>query len=271
MVWDANPKGRPIDTNNITQIGKLVADVGKACVAVGATPVLVHHMSKSAVLMRADKREPMQLSDLTGAGIGPVARQWLLLNYASPYDPETGRCSVWLNAGGSAGHGGLHLVAIDEGAYDPTRPLNGRTWHVEVRSGSKAIEAVNQAVHEAKTAKKEADLEEKQRSVLEAVKTRPAGALQRELADIAGINPSAIGPLLQALLQKQAIVRTKWPGDKESWRRWKPWPLCLPIARGEEHKVEFLRQGQPLEEVFPDWKGQAEAGKEPATSVTLAG
>src|SRR5262249_25987795 len=120
MVWDANPKGRAIDTNNITQIGKLVADVGKACVAARATPILVHHMSKSAVLMRADKREPLQLSARTGAGIGPVARQWLLLNYASPYDPETGRCTVWLNAGGSAGHGGLHLVAIDEGAYDPT-------------------------------------------------------------------------------------------------------------------------------------------------------
>ena len=161
MVWDADPKGRPIDTNNITPIGKLVADVGQACVAAGATPVLVHPMSKTAVLTRADKREPMQLSALTGAGIGSVARQWLLLNYASPYDPETGRCAVLLNAGGSAGHGGLHLVAIDEGAYDPTRPLNGRTWHVEVQSGSKAIEAVNQAVHEAKAAKKEADCEEK--------------------------------------------------------------------------------------------------------------
>jgi hypothetical protein len=93
-------------------------------------------MSKGTQAQRSLLREPMQLSDLSGAGFGAVVRQWALVNYLEPYDPSTGRCKVWLNVGGSAGHRGLHVVSIDEGVFHKGLPLNGRQWLVSVQSGS---------------------------------------------------------------------------------------------------------------------------------------
>jgi hypothetical protein len=133
-----------VDTNNLAQVGRLMLQAGRACVEAGATPVFLHHMSKSTQLQRSLQREPMELPDLTGAGFGAVARQWALVSYLEPYDPATGRCKVWLNVGGSAGHGGLHVVTIDEGTYQKGAPLGGRRWLVSVESGGEAVAVANQ-------------------------------------------------------------------------------------------------------------------------------
>jgi hypothetical protein len=236
----------------------------KICTQAGATPIINHHMTKYAQMARSQAREPMQLSDLTGAGFGPVARQWMLLNYLTPYDADTGCCELWLNIGGSAGHGGLYSVLIDEGPFARQLPLNGRQWSVTVRTGKQAIEAVAKTKEAAKQQQAHEKLHERRQAIRVFLQARePDGALKGAIAEMAGggVNQQNVGPTLMAMLQDLEAVRAKKPNDSNSAQRYRSLP-CIPRVRGEEAKLERLRTGQPIEEVFPEFAG-TDAGQAP--------
>src|SRR5207245_1915936 len=135
LTLGPDEKGRPVDTNNLAIMGRLLKKVEKACAKVGATVVFVDHATKYGVANRAREREPLQLPDLQGSGISQAAAQWMLVSYLVPYDPNTGRCKLWLSIGGRANPGGLHVVSIDEGVRIKGAPLEGRRWQVSVVSG----------------------------------------------------------------------------------------------------------------------------------------
>jgi len=228
-----------------------VATAGKKCIDAGATPIFCHHMSKTAQINRAHEREPMQLSDLTGAGFGPVCRQWLLVNYLRPYDPATGTCEVYLTIGGSAGHGGLYTVAVDEGSFHKGKPLYGRHWYTAVKSGAEAIEAANLAKVSLVEAKKDQLKSAYENRVLAALKKGPAkGMLQKDIIIATGMGPDTVAAALARLLDVLQVVRTRRSGDRKDWKRWMLRPVAMPTVPDLAEREAQLKQGVPWVVVF---------------------
>jgi replicative DNA helicase len=124
-----------INPGSIYGMGPLLMDVAHACSVVGATPILMHHGKKGAKSPR-DPYRPMELDDLSGAGVAEFARQWLLLSRREAFKPGSHR--LWLGVGGSVGHGGLWGVDVEEG--QPTGDFSGRTWLVAVNTAGEVID-----------------------------------------------------------------------------------------------------------------------------------
>jgi len=116
-----------ISTSNLYEVGPLLLKATRACLDVGATPVFVHHATKTAV--RKADGGPLELDDLAFAGIGEFARQWLLLNRRIPYQIGNGRHTLNMVVGGSFGHSNLWRVDVDE-----RKAGTERQWRVMVIS-----------------------------------------------------------------------------------------------------------------------------------------
>jgi AAA domain-containing protein len=65
-----------VDASNVYQTGPLLMTAADACLAVGCTPIFLHHSTKRLT----KPNEPMELSDLAYSGVGEFARQWMLLS-----------------------------------------------------------------------------------------------------------------------------------------------------------------------------------------------
>jgi hypothetical protein len=129
--------GDSAKASNLYAMGPLFQSVTAACLSAGATPILVHHTQRAA----ARSREPLGLEDLAYAGVAEFARQWILLSRSEDYDGASpGSHKLWMVAGGSAGHGGLWNLCIDEGEADDD--LGGRIWGVTVNTATEARQSV---------------------------------------------------------------------------------------------------------------------------------
>ena len=132
-----SPESR-VNHGNLYDIGPLILRAAQACVPLGATPILLHHTKTSLRGNRSFDGQPLGLEDLTYSGVGEAARQWLIVSRQKEYEPEKGVHSLWLNSGGSAGHGAIHSLVVEEGVVNSQ--LGGRTWKVSVLPQAKAIE-----------------------------------------------------------------------------------------------------------------------------------
>jgi hypothetical protein len=119
--------GRPVNAANLYEVGAVLAAAGDACRRAGATLVLLHHCTKAA-----GKDGRLSLQDLSQAGIGEFARQWLLLGRREEYQPGTGAHELTLVVGGSAGHSSRWHLTVDEGKAGPGE----RGWRVEVSANA---------------------------------------------------------------------------------------------------------------------------------------
>lgn len=133
------------DAGNLYAMGPVLRRVAQSCMAAGATPILVHHMTKTAGKTKqakdADKKQanavqPPDLDDLAWSGVAEFARQWLLVKPRTPHAPGSGVHELLVSVGGSAGHSGCWQLDVDEGTMDSD--FSGRYWDVEVRSQSRA-------------------------------------------------------------------------------------------------------------------------------------
>ena len=121
--------GVDADAANLFQTGPLLLAIAQACLDGGATPILVHHSTKSL------KPGPaMQMEDLSFAGIAEFMRQWILLNRRTAFDPETGTSRLIMSTGGSGGHSGEYFVEITEGKL--RNDMAGRRWDVVVTNAA---------------------------------------------------------------------------------------------------------------------------------------
>jgi len=125
---------RPINPADMFQMGKLLRAVDEAIRKTKATLILVHHATKAA----GRKYEPLDLDDLSQAGIAAFARQWLLLSPKAKFKSETGTHELFLEIGGSAGHFGSHVMTVVEGRG--TDGLHEKRWHVLIKPASDARE-----------------------------------------------------------------------------------------------------------------------------------
>jgi len=121
------------DASNLMIQGERLRPLSELCQRHRVTPILLHHTRKRG---KGDRSyEPPELSDLAWAGFGEFARQWLLLGRREPYQPGSGEHRLWLSAGGSAGHGGLWAIDVDEGPSGQPRH-----WKVSLSTPSEARE-----------------------------------------------------------------------------------------------------------------------------------
>lgn len=124
-----------VHASNLFEMGPLLQKIASACLDVGATPILMHHASRPATR----KYEPLELSDLSFAGIPEFARQWWLVSRREPYVPGTGEHRLYLRAEGSIGHSGLWHLDIDEGRRSDDFQSGGK-WNVAVESAGQTRE-----------------------------------------------------------------------------------------------------------------------------------
>ena len=110
---------------NLFAMGSVLLPLSEMAQETGVTIVLLHHFRKSALV---DDSEPCNLESLSQSGIAEWARQWLLLERRSPYAMD-GHHELYLRTGGSAGHGGLWGVDVNEGTLEL-----GRKWSLKIRA-----------------------------------------------------------------------------------------------------------------------------------------
>jgi hypothetical protein len=128
--------------SNLYATGPVLRRAARACLAAGATPVFLHHTTKTVNRVRSQSRrsggrpggiaeiKPPDLDDLAFSGPAEAARQWLLLARSEPYVPGSGRHDLVMAVGGSAGHSSTWSLEVDEGVAG--RRLSGRHWRVNV-------------------------------------------------------------------------------------------------------------------------------------------
>jgi replicative DNA helicase len=132
--------------SSIFDMGPLLRAVEKAVREAGATLILLHHANR-----RIEKGKPMELADLSYAGLAEFAAQWSLWSRREPFTGD-GLHKLYLSIGGRSGQGGLFNVDIDEGQMDEN--FQGRYFAV-------TVERASQAWANERSQKKQARLDEK--------------------------------------------------------------------------------------------------------------
>ena len=151
------------------------------CTEEGCTPVLVHHTTRGARGQRG-KYAPADFRSMTGAGTSEFLRAYVMLSLREAPRECSGRCALWLNAGGSAGHRGLYRVDINEGVP------GDRRWAVtcepaSVQGGPADASAAPQ------TAVRASGLKADAQRVLEAMRSIPDGETASAIRGMVGGMP----------------------------------------------------------------------------------
>jgi hypothetical protein len=128
----AGAEGRQINAANHFEVGPLLLAIAEACKEADCTPVLIHHTRKN---MKAP-HNPLGLEEIAWAGFAEFGRQWLMINPRERYVPGSGKHSLWLNAGGSAGQGGEWALEVYEGTLKDD--FTGRVWDTEIKEAGVA-------------------------------------------------------------------------------------------------------------------------------------
>lgn len=151
------------DAGNLLIQGELLRNITETCRDVGATLVLLHHTKRGRI---TEQFTPFDLDDLAWAGFAEFARQWILLSRRSLYVPGTGHHELWLSIGGSAGHGGLWGLDIDEGRFEG---FGSRRWEVRVLKADEIEEREQQHKDAARDAKAQRQVERDAAHILRTV------------------------------------------------------------------------------------------------------
>lgn len=95
--------------------GQQLSLLVKTIIEAGCLPIIVDHTKLSSDNVK--QFQPLQLSDLSGAGKSNFFRQWLLLGRREKFEPAVDGVQnhrLWLTVGGSAGHAGQWALDIEE-------------------------------------------------------------------------------------------------------------------------------------------------------------
>lgn len=188
----------PAEQAGIVQAqGAFLYRFGLSCLQSHATPIIIHHTSKSSHALRSQDWSPPQLHDMAGAGVVEYAGQWLLLGRREAYNPETPwQHRLWASAGGRAGHSGIYAVDVDESPAEMDSP---RTWRVAVATPND-MRAADAERRKRETAEKQAAaMERRRKTVLLALLKAPDGLTIRSLSDLIGASRAVTAETLHAM------------------------------------------------------------------------
>jgi hypothetical protein len=192
------------DANNLFLVGKFLKPVAEICAETGCTILIVHHNKRNI----PDKSAPAELNDIAWSGFAEFSAQWILLSRRTPFDPETGSHSLWMNVGGRDGHAGLYGVDITEGRQCDQ---GGRRWEVVVKPASEARASTvdaRQLEREQRQSATEAKAKEKARqAILEALKKFPDGETPKTVREASKLSGTKFTPALLGL-QSEGLVES---------------------------------------------------------------
>ncbi len=107
--------------------------------------------------------------------------------------PGTGDHRLWLNAGGSAGHGGVWALDVHEGVIDDE--FKGRVWEPSIAGADDA----RQKAKAERLADRAAD---ERKRLLDALAAFPQGETKSVLRDHAGVKSAVATRILTALVHE---------------------------------------------------------------------
>jgi hypothetical protein len=181
-------------------VGPLLARVTEACAKHGCTLIVVHHSTQARA--KTGNYTPPALSDASWAGFEQFARQWILLGRREAYQDGTGQHRLWLSTGGSAGHGGLYHLDVDEG----TRATpGGRFWETTVTPAAQATTNEAERREAAQAERDQARKQEHADKILAAMRHRPAGDTMRALKEVTGLNSTNFSAALALLIEAAKV------------------------------------------------------------------
>jgi len=193
--------GSGIDMKNLVEAGNAFRVVADVLLKAGCTPLLVHHANRQLQV-----GEPMELTNLAYSGLEQFARQFFLLNRREKYQGN-GTHDLWLSVGGSAGHGGLWALHIEEGTVDEN--FTGRRWEVSVKTRAEVQGDVQEQRQEAKreASRKKEEVERNALLLALDAEVKCCGAATRtRLKERTGFSTAKVSTLIGALAECGAII-----------------------------------------------------------------
>lgn len=210
-----------VNPGSVFAMGPILKPIGELGARNGCTIIVAHHTKKKD---RKDRYQPTDLDDLSMSGFAEWARQWLLLGRRAEYRGD-GKHDLWLNVGGSAGHSGCHVLAVDEGvAGDDT---DGRHWDTKVESASVAIERSREAAER----RKAEGIEDRRLGKLEAltavIRKHPDGETKSQLRTLTKPQPTAVefDEMIADLIQRGAVEACDVKKNGTNFSGFRPLPM----------------------------------------------
>jgi hypothetical protein len=202
----AGDAARGLDPANMFHMGPVFLGLAERILAIGCTPILIHHSTK-----HIEAGEPLELEQLAYAGVSEFGRQWLLLNSRVPYDPKhPGSHQLWLSVGGSEGQCGLWAMDVEEGEL--REDFSGRKWEVTVVSAGDAIEDIRLKKETARQEAKAQKIKEDGTAILNYLDANDPGRqgmTKKRIRDGLGWDSERMGRALQPLMDDGVVVECK--------------------------------------------------------------
>ena len=202
-----------VDAKNLFEMGSALRTVSELLLGQGITPIVAHHANRQLPI-----GEAMELHHLAYSGVEQFARQFLLINRRKPYQSD-GTHDLWVRIGGSAGHGGLWSVHVQEGVAD--EHFGGRTWDVSVASVSEVKDEIeaekchNKSDRErvkAQQARKERHAQQLEiMALIDDLKSKGQDAVTvNDIKDLTSVPDHKVNDLLKSLVEDGTIRKVKF-------------------------------------------------------------
>ena len=198
MILSGDEQGR--NAGNVFDMGSILIGLTDISRDTGCTIILIHHNRKN----KEDPFSPPDLADMAFSGFAEWARQWLLIGRREKYEHGTGIHRLWLNIGGSVGHGSLWSADINEGVIDDN--LEGRCWDVSVQAPHEAKQEAQASKEATKRQAEHATVIEHATCTLKYLSKFPEGRTIKDIREACGLNTTAMTRALDSLRESDEIT-----------------------------------------------------------------
>ena len=250
-----------LQASNMFDTGPLLLAAARACLAVGTTPLFVHHARKQSQAYKAREGDPLDLEDLAYAGVAEFAAAVAIGFPPREVRHRGGGAQALAQRRRQRRHSGLYGLDVREGVMD--EGFGGRQWRVTVQPASSVIRASARAKEEQKQQAKDRKRADEQKKVLEALELFTVGKTIPDIAEAAGLSKDRARTILHDLLHLTVVqtrVRKSFGTGMKAqvgWMKWRQQHRAF-----SEEQYSQLRNGETVEDVL-GVEGQVDAWGRP--------